>query len=146
MLPGQGALSRSRAASRTRIPHGATHARPPGPHEHRAASRPSRPAKSQDLRLHDLSGARACRSDQPYLSLPVAAALPRGISLAADFLDLQGEFSDKSTPLRFMLPATAALEALSAAMALVLGITSSLQHRHEHVGDALLVDVEIAGI
>jgi len=50
-------------------------------------------------------------SDQPYIPRPGRGSFAEGHIPGADFLDLQGEFSDDATPLRFMLPAPALLEA-----------------------------------
>src|SRR5262245_55572536 len=50
-------------------------------------------------------------SDQPYRVVPGRRSFEEGHIPGADFLDLQGEFSDQTTELRFMMPAVAALEA-----------------------------------
>ncbi|MDE2376577.1 sulfurtransferase [Bradyrhizobium sp.] len=50
-------------------------------------------------------------SDAPYLVVPGRKTFETGHIPGADFLDLQGEFSDTATPLRFMMPAVAQLEA-----------------------------------
>ena len=50
-------------------------------------------------------------SGVPYLAVPGNHTFEAGHIPGADFLDLQGEFSDKNTELRFMMPATAQLEA-----------------------------------
>lgn len=50
-------------------------------------------------------------SDAPYLVVPGRKTFEEGHIPGADFLDLQGEFSDTSTQLRFMMPAVAQLEA-----------------------------------
>ena len=50
-------------------------------------------------------------SDQPYVAVPGRGSFTQGHIPGADFLDLQGEFSDQGTPLRFMLPTPASLEA-----------------------------------
>ncbi|HXJ83818.1 MAG TPA: sulfurtransferase [Candidatus Methylomirabilis sp.] len=49
-------------------------------------------------------------SDDPYIPVPGRETFEAGHIPGADFLDLQGEFSDQATRLRFMMPATAALE------------------------------------
>jgi thiosulfate/3-mercaptopyruvate sulfurtransferase len=67
-----------------------------------------------DLRLFDcttyLEPAPA-GSPAPYLAVPGRQTFEAGHIPGADFLDLQGEFSDQSTELRFMMPAIAQLEA-----------------------------------
>ena len=50
-------------------------------------------------------------SDVPYLAVPGDKTFAAGHIPGADFLDLQGEFSDSSTELRFMMPEPAKLEA-----------------------------------
>jgi thiosulfate/3-mercaptopyruvate sulfurtransferase len=50
-------------------------------------------------------------SDDPYLAVPGRHSFEAGHIPGADFLDLQGEFSDSSTKLRFMMPDVAQLEA-----------------------------------
>ena len=50
-------------------------------------------------------------SSVPYLAVPGRHTFEAGHIPGADFLDLQGEFSDQSTELRFMMPAVAQLEA-----------------------------------
>src|SRR6478609_7657342 len=50
-------------------------------------------------------------SSQPYLAVPGRHTFEAGHIPGADFLDLQGEFSDSSTALRFMMPDIAQLEA-----------------------------------
>ena len=49
--------------------------------------------------------------DEPYVAVPGRRTFEEARIPGADFLDLQGEFSDASTRLRFMMPATAQLEA-----------------------------------
>ena len=67
-----------------------------------------------DLRLFDcttyLEPAPA-GSTVPYLAVAGQHTFEDGHIPGADFLDLQGEFSDQRTELRFMMPATAQLEA-----------------------------------
>jgi thiosulfate/3-mercaptopyruvate sulfurtransferase len=67
-----------------------------------------------DLRLFDcttyLEPAPA-GSTVPYLAVPGQHTFEAGHIPGADFLDLQGEFSDQRTELRFMMPTTAQLEA-----------------------------------
>ena len=49
-------------------------------------------------------------SDAPYAAVPGRHTFEAGHIPGADFLDLQGEFSDASTKLRFMMPKIAQLE------------------------------------
>ena len=50
-------------------------------------------------------------SDDPYLAVPGLKTFEAAHIPGADFLDLQGEFSDQTTRLRFMMPPPAQLEA-----------------------------------
>jgi thiosulfate/3-mercaptopyruvate sulfurtransferase len=50
-------------------------------------------------------------SDVPYIAVPGHHTFAAGHIPGADFLDLQGEFSDSGTALRFMMPDIAQLEA-----------------------------------
>jgi thiosulfate/3-mercaptopyruvate sulfurtransferase len=50
-------------------------------------------------------------SNAPYIAVPGDQTFAAGHIPGADFLDLQGEFSDSSTALRFMMPDIAQLEA-----------------------------------
>jgi len=50
-------------------------------------------------------------SDVPYVAASGIGSFEAAHIPGADYLDLQGEFSDASTHLRFMMPATAQLEA-----------------------------------
>src|ERR1700740_683503 len=50
-------------------------------------------------------------SDAPYKVVPGRDTFEAGHVPGADFLDLQGEFSDRNTKLRFMMPEVAQLEA-----------------------------------
>ena len=47
----------------------------------------------------------------PYITVPGRHSFEAGHIPGADFLDLQGEFSDSTTALRFMMPSIAQLEA-----------------------------------
>ena len=49
-------------------------------------------------------------SPVPYIVRPGTASFAEGHIPGADFLDLQGEFSDQTTELRFMMPSVAQLE------------------------------------
>src|SRR5262247_33084 len=50
-------------------------------------------------------------SDDPYIAVPGRRTFEEAHIPGADFLDLQGEFSDQTTRLRFMMPPTTQLEA-----------------------------------
>jgi thiosulfate/3-mercaptopyruvate sulfurtransferase len=50
-------------------------------------------------------------SNDPYIAVPGRHSFEAGHIPGADFLDLQGEFSDPDTQLRFMMPDVARLEA-----------------------------------
>ena len=50
-------------------------------------------------------------SDDPYIAVPGRSSFEEAHIPGADFLDLQGEFSDNTTRLRFMMPAVEQLEA-----------------------------------
>jgi thiosulfate/3-mercaptopyruvate sulfurtransferase len=50
-------------------------------------------------------------SDVPYVAVPGLPAFEAAHIPGADFLDIQGEFSDQSTQLRFMMPSIPQLEA-----------------------------------
>jgi thiosulfate/3-mercaptopyruvate sulfurtransferase len=67
-----------------------------------------------DLRLFDcttfLEPAPA-GSDAPYIAVPGNHTFEAGHIPGADFLDLQGEFSDRKTELHFMMPKVAKLKA-----------------------------------
>ena len=67
-----------------------------------------------DLRLFDCTSYLEYQpegSAVPYIVVPGRHTFEAGHIPGADFLDLQGEFSDGDTTLRFMMPATAQLEA-----------------------------------
>src|SRR3979490_2291619 len=67
-----------------------------------------------DLRLFDCTTYLEYQppgSGIPYIAVPGRHSFEAAHIPGADFLDLQGEFSDQSTELRFMMPAVAQLEA-----------------------------------
>ena len=67
-----------------------------------------------DLRLFDCTTYleyQPAGSDIPYIAVPGRHSFEAGHIPGADFLDLQGEFSDPNTTLRFMMPDIAQLEA-----------------------------------
>jgi thiosulfate/3-mercaptopyruvate sulfurtransferase len=67
-----------------------------------------------DIRIYDCTTylePTPAGSEDPYLAVPGLRTFEEAHIPGADFLDLQGEFSDQSTRLRFMMPATAQLEA-----------------------------------
>src|SRR5260370_31005513 len=67
-----------------------------------------------DLRLFDCTTYLEYQpegSDIPYVAVPGRHTFEAEHIPGADFLDLQGEFSDQDTKLRFMMPAVAQLEA-----------------------------------
>ena len=84
-------------------------------------------------------------SDVPYIAVPGRHTFEAGHIPGADFLDLQGEFSDSNTELRFMMPDVAQLEAAFGRHGIPARQPGgALQHRHADVGDAVLVDAAIA--
>jgi len=67
-----------------------------------------------DLRVYDCTtylDYQPIGSGIPYIARPGKSTFEDGHIPSADFLDLQGEFSDQSTELRFMMPDVAQLEA-----------------------------------
>ena len=50
-------------------------------------------------------------ADDPYIAVPGRSSFETAHIPGADFLDIQGEFSDNATRLRFMMPQVAELEA-----------------------------------
>ena len=67
-----------------------------------------------DLRIYDCTTylePTPAGSDDPYIAVSGRRTFEEAHIPGADFLDLQGEFSDAATRLRFMMPATAQLEA-----------------------------------
>jgi len=67
-----------------------------------------------DLRIYDCTtylDPAPPESDEPYIVRPGRDSFEAAHIPGADFLDLQGEFSDPGTRLRFMMPPAAALEA-----------------------------------
>ena len=84
-------------------------------------------------------------SSLPYLAVPGRHTFEAGHIPGADFLDLQGEFSDSSTELRFMMPDVAQLErGVRPSRRVQRKPGGAVQHRHADVGDAVLVDAPIA--
>ena len=84
-------------------------------------------------------------SSLPYLAVPGRHTFEAGHIPGADFLDLQGEFSDSSTTLRFMMPDVALSRAsVRPSRRVQRKPGRALQHRHPDVGDAVLVDAHIA--
>jgi thiosulfate/3-mercaptopyruvate sulfurtransferase len=66
-----------------------------------------------DLRIYDCTTYLAPPppgSDEPYLAVSGLTTFEEAHVPGADFLDLQGEFSDASTRLHFMMPSAARLE------------------------------------
>jgi thiosulfate/3-mercaptopyruvate sulfurtransferase len=67
-----------------------------------------------DLRVYDCTTylePTPAGSEDPYIAVPGLRTFEEGHIPDADFLDLQGEFSDQGTRLRFMMPDVAQLEA-----------------------------------
>src|SRR6266436_2734260 len=67
-----------------------------------------------DLRIYDCTTylePTPAGSEDPYIAVPGLRTFEESHIPGADFLDLQGEFSDQTTRLRFMMPATTQLEA-----------------------------------
>ena len=67
-----------------------------------------------DLRVYDCTTylqPTPAGSDDPYIAVPGLKTFEEAHIPGADFLDLQGEFSDTSTRLRFMMPPVEQLEA-----------------------------------
>src|SRR5712671_802805 len=67
-----------------------------------------------DLRLFDCTTYleyQPAGSEAPYIAVPGRHTFEAGHIPGADFLDLQGEFSDQRTALRFMMPGITQLEA-----------------------------------
>src|ERR1700724_2616272 len=67
-----------------------------------------------DIRLFDCTTYlqyQPAGSGTPYIAVPGQQTFKAAHIPGADFLDLQGEFSDQSTELHFMMPALAQLEA-----------------------------------
>ena len=50
------------------------------------------------------------RTDAPYIAVPDRSSFEIAHIPGADFLDIQGAFSDSTTRLRFMMPPVAQLE------------------------------------
>jgi thiosulfate/3-mercaptopyruvate sulfurtransferase len=67
-----------------------------------------------EMRIYDCTTyleATPSGSDDPYIVVSGRDTFEAGHIPGADFLDLQGEFSDQATRLRFMMPTVAQLEA-----------------------------------
>ena len=67
-----------------------------------------------DLRVYDCTTylePTPAGSEDPYIAVSGLRTFEEAHIPGADFLDLQGEFSDQGTRLRFMMPATTQLEA-----------------------------------
>jgi thiosulfate/3-mercaptopyruvate sulfurtransferase len=67
-----------------------------------------------DLRIFDCTTRldyQPAGSDIPYMAVPGLDTFEGAHIPGADFLDIQGEFSDQDTRLRFMMAGTAELEA-----------------------------------
>ena len=74
-------------------------------------------------------------SDAPYTAVPGRHTFEDGHIPGADFLDLQGEFSDRSTQLRFMMPAVGQLEDAFGRHGIGTDFEGrALQHRHAACG------------
>ena len=70
--------------------------------------------RQPDLRIYDCTTylePTPAGSDDPYIAVSGRRTFEEAHIPGADFLDLQGEFSDATTRLRFMMPPTAQLEA-----------------------------------
>jgi thiosulfate/3-mercaptopyruvate sulfurtransferase len=65
-------------------------------------------------------------SDEPYTAVPGRGTFEQAHIPGADFLDLQGEFSDATTRLRFMVPPITQLEAAFARHGLARGTRAVL--------------------
>jgi thiosulfate/3-mercaptopyruvate sulfurtransferase len=78
----------------------------------------------ENLRVYDCTTylePPAPGSDDPYTAVPGRRTFEDAHIPGADFLDLQGEFSDANTRLRFMMPPVAQLEAAFARHGLARG-------------------------
>ena len=103
-----------------------------------------------DLRLFDCTTylePAAEGSKVPYTVVPGRHTYEAGHIPNADFLDLQGEFSDQGTAASLH---DAWTWRSSRPRSAVTGIGrkpgGTLQHRHPELGDAILADAEIAGV
>ena len=70
--------------------------------------------RQPDLRIYDCTTylePTPPGSEDPYIAVPGQRTFEEAHVPGADFLDLQGEFSDPATRLRFMMPSVAHLEA-----------------------------------
>ena len=100
-----------------------------------------------DLRLYDCETylePTPAGNEGPYIAVPGLRTFEEAHISGANFLDLQGEFSDPTTRLRFRMPDTAQLAAAFGRHGIGKGSRVALQHRQHDVGDALLVDAQVA--
>ena len=94
-----------------------------------------------------ISSRRPPGSDDPYIAVPGRKTFEEAHIPGADFLDLQGEFSDAGhAPALHDAGDGAARGRLRPPRPRQRHPRRALQHRHHDVGDALLVDAEIAGL
>ena len=84
-------------------------------------------------------------SDVPYRAVPGDKTFAAGHIPGADFLDLQGEFSDTSAQQLFMMAGVPrARGRLRSPRRRRIEDHRALQHRHHDVVDAILVDAALA--
>ena len=101
-----------------------------------------------DLRLFDCTTYLEYQpegSGVPYIAVPGRHTFEAGHIPGADFLDLQGEFSEPGIELHFMMPADRAARGRVRPSRRRRGQPGgAVLDRHGDVGDAVLVDAEIA--
>ena len=101
-----------------------------------------------DLRIYDCTTYNEPvppGSDVPYVAVPGDKTFEAGHIPGADFLDLQGEFSDASAQQFFMMPDRGpAGSRLRPPRPRCIQVRRALQHRHHDVVDAVLVDAALA--